>query len=264
MLNDGENNVPEKTIVIFPDEKDTEVHGDIRPHITDILKKPTKTRDWFNSHFYRCLPLVTGNQYGFVLESQFAMEIEWSGSNEPDGVKFFFEDPRAVDPTKGVVYPHISSHFGFGTITINPPFTLRTPPGVNLMTINPPNVILPNLTVLTGVVETDNLRRNFTFNLKVQIPNIRTHIPAHYPLAAFIPIPRYFADDFSLKFADEVFLPEVIEEENQAQDEFLKLRTELSKNKSPKGVDRLYYTGYDIYKNKFKDHQGIEKKDKSD
>jgi hypothetical protein len=122
------------------------------------------------------------------------------------------------------------------------------------MTINPPNFIIPNITVMTGVVETDNLRRNFTFNLKIQIPDIEVNIPAGIPLAAFIPIPRYYADSFELKMADELFSKEVVEEEVTAEnDAIIKRETVELLTKNQVGKD--YLKGNDVYGNPFPDHQ---------
>jgi hypothetical protein len=122
------------------------------------------------------------------------------------------------------------------------------------MTINPPNFILPNITVMTGVVETDNLRRSFTFNLKIQIPNIRVFIPAGHPLAAFIPIPRYYCDSFNLDFAENIFNKKIIDEEIQASADASKYRNEVESNLKH-GVGRHYMQGKDVYGNLFKDHQ---------
>lgn len=251
MINDGINDVPPNTIVVFRgDEKGNNVSKET---IFSLVKKSEKKRDWFTPNFYRCLPLIIGNQYGFTICSQFDFEVEWNGDISKEGVKFWFtEDLDFLNENK---YPHISSHFGSGIITINPPFALRTPSGVNLMTINPPNHVLPNITVMTGVVETDNLRRNFTFNLKIQIPHIKLFIPAGTPLAAFIPIPRYFADKFSLKFEDEVFGTSVLEEEHEAGSKANELRDWTVKNTTSK-VDRQYFKGVDVLGNTFKDHQG--------
>ena len=188
--------VPEKTIAVFLRD------GLSEDRLPNILEKPEKTRDWFSTQFYRCLPLTIGNQYGFVVKSEFEFSVYWTGGLEPSDTKIQY--PKNYD----LLYPEISSHFGSGVISINPPFFIRTPPNVNIMTFNPPNFTLPNVTVMTGVVETDNLRRNFTFNLKLQMPNIQVTFPAGTPLAAFIPIPRYFGDDFELKFATDLFSAE--------------------------------------------------------
>jgi hypothetical protein len=242
MINQG-NNVPDNTIAIFEDE----YKFDLKPVISKILTKPDKTRDWFSPHFYKCLPLKIGNQYGFTIISEFDFGFEWNGENEKESITFYFDEENIEK------FPRIESHFGHGIITINPPFTLRTPPGVNLMTINPPNHFIPNLTAMTGVVEADNLRRNFTFNLKIQMQGIKVWIPAGTPLAAFIPIPRYFADSFNLVFADELFDKETIEEENNSV---------ISETKSRQEIDyptmkpnRRYMRGIDFYGNKFPDHQ---------
>jgi hypothetical protein len=248
MINDGVNNVPDKTIAIFYNALD----NDVNLAAKEIVKKSTKKRDWFTPHFYRCLPLTIGNQYGFTISSGFDFAVEWDGGNHVDSIKFFTD----IDAEKlERLYPRVESHFGHGILTINPPFTLRTPPGVNLMTINPPNHILPNITVMTGVVETDNLRRNFTFNLKIQMPGVRTFFPAGTPLAGFIPIPRYYADSFEIKDAEDIFDEETYVGEMQAILDVSTYREEVEKDYKH-SVGKLYFKGIDVYGNKFPDHQG--------
>lgn len=250
MINDGINNVPDKTIAIFPYSKIPNENLK-KDTIIKILQKSPKKRDWFDSHFYRCLPLTIGNQYGYTISSEFDISFEWDGRSDNDSIKFYFNEENKILENK---YPRIESHFGHGIITINPPFFLRTPPGVNLMTINPPNFIIPNITVMTGVVETDNLRRNFTFNIKIQIPNIRVNIPAGLPIAAFIPVPRYYCDDFKLEFAEDIFDKDIVNEENQAAKEADAFR-DFVEPTLKNGVGRHYFLGKDIYGNEFKDHQ---------
>lgn len=250
MLNQGIN-IPDKTIAVFVTPENIKL-GCTQKRITNILKKPSKKREWFTPHFYRCLPLTIGNQQGFVISSEFDFAVEWNGGNAEEDLTFFFNEP--VEKFKDL-YPRIESHFGSGIITINPPFTLRTPPGVNLMTINPPNFVIPNITVMTGVVETDNLRRNFTFNLKLQMPNIKTIIPKGSPLAAFVPIPRNYCDGFSLKFAEELFEEEIINEELEAGKDADIKRNTVEIN-MPYGVGKDYFKGQDVYGNKFPEHQG--------
>jgi len=248
MINDGINNVPDKTIAIFYDDT---VDNLKKENISGILEKSQKKRDWFTPHFYRCLPLAIGNQYGFTVSSEFDVEFTWNGGENPEDIYFgWYEDQEALNKK----WPRVESHFGSGIITINPPFTLRTPPGVNLMTINPPNYVLPNLTVMTGVVETDNIRRNFTFNLKIQIPNITVRIPKGTPLAAFIPIPRYYSDSFELKFAEDIFSDSVVVEENQAGSDAYLSRSEVEL-KEGNGTGKHYLFGKDVYGNPFSDHQ---------
>jgi len=248
MINDGINDVPDKTIAIFSGQQvyDKELSQE---RILGMLKKPDKKREWFSPNFYRCLPLTIGNQYGFVVTSEFDIGFEWNGQDKPEDTKIYIDDK--VDSFS---YPRTISNFGHGIVTIHPPYFLRTPPGVNLITMNPPNYVIPNVTVMTGVIETDNLRRSFTFNLKIQIPNIETVIPAGYPLAAFMPIPRYYSDEFNLDFAENIFSKEIIDEEIKADYDTNKYRKEVEPNLKNR-VGKHYMQGKDVYGNMFKDHQ---------
>jgi hypothetical protein len=250
MINQG-NNVPDKTIAVFTDPFRNNFESKERSRLYNIIDKPSKKRDWFDAHFYRCLPLTIANNYGFIIKSEFDFSFMWNGKNTLDAISFEF-DKNKGDLSK--LHPRIETHFGHGIITINPPFILRTPPGVNLMTINPPNYIIPNITVMSGVVEADNLRRSFTINLKIQIPNIRVHVPAGTPLAAIIPIPRYYADKFELKYAEDIFDEETIIKENQADMDTEIYRKEIEPN-LPNSVGKSYMLGMDVYRNKFPDHQ---------
>jgi len=251
MINDGINNVPDKTIAIFTSP---EVYNEnlTQERILGMVKKPDKKRDWFTPHFYRCLPLTIANQYGFTISSEFDITLEWNGGDSSKDTKIYVD--QSLNNSEDTKYPNISSHFGHGIVTINTPYFFRTSPGVNLMTINPPNYVVPNVTFMTGVIETDNLRRNFTFNLKIQIPNIKVFIPAGHPIGAFIPVPRYYCDNFKLEFAENIFSKEIIEEEIKAEKDTGKYRTEIEPALKH-NVGKHYMEGKDVYGNKFKDHQ---------
>lgn len=246
MINQGKN-VPDKTIAVFSNVISSPFSEE---RFNSIVKPNSKKREWFTPHFYRCLPLTIGNQYGFSIASEHDFEFWWDGGDALDSIKMKYQDNYFSDELQ----PEIDSHFGNGILTMNLPFSFRTPPGINLMTINPPNYVLPNITVMTGVIESDNLRRDFTFNLKIQMPNVRIQITKGTLLASFIPIPRYFADSFSLKRAEDIFDEEtVVEELNATNDSYLN-RTEVEKH-LPHQVGKLYFKGKDVYGNEFPDHQ---------
>ena len=245
MINQG-NDVPDNTIAIFIHNKERFSFKDL----SQLIYQPPKKRSWFTPHFYRCLPLSIANQYGYVITLPFDIELTWDGTTGTDGVKIATSQP-SNDFT-------ISNQFGHGIVTITTPFFIKTPKNVNIMTINPPNYILPNITVLNGVVEADNLRGNFTFNIKLQIPHITTTLKKGMPITGLIPIPRYFSDGFVLKDASDIFTAEQVSEELQANAEHQKLRFDAnSKSNQEKKYtpDRLYMRGLDIYENKFPDHQ---------
>lgn len=237
--------VPENKVVIIP-EDDKYIES-----INQIVEpfKGNKKRNWFIQHAYFCLPLVIGNQYGFAIKSLKTFSVIWNGGNSPSDIKV-----EILDDGDNPTYQSISSHFGMGTVTIQNRFTFRTPPGVNLMTINPPNHWIDGIQHMTGVVETDNLRRDFTFNLKVTCKNTKITIQKGDYIGCVLPIPRYFADGFDLEDAYSIYTKEQIEEEQLAMRDFGIERSTEDKNKK-NANGRRYHNGEDVYGNKFPDHQ---------
>lgn len=240
--------VPENTIAVIP-------HHDSYIEFSKELFVPMagqKKRDWFVRHAYFCLPLVIGNQYGFGLRSSATFEAVWNGGETPNDVEVTILDQDVN--SFGDQPQHIESHFGMGTVTIQNRFTIRTPPGVNLMTINPPNHWIDGVQHMTGVVETDNLRRDFTFNLKLTRPGHKVRINKGDLIGCVLPIPRYYPDSFSIKQADELFTQEQIDEENLMGLKFGHERVTEDRDK-PHGNGRRYYNGEDADGNKFACHQ---------
>lgn len=211
--------------------------------------KGEKRRDWFSDHAYLCLPLTIGNQYGFVVKSAHTFDVIWNGGNFLTDLKIIMHDFNGDHKNQ-----YINSHFGLGIVTIQNSFTLRTPPGVNLMTINPPNYFIDGISHMTGVVECDNLRRDFTFNLKVTRPNHKIRINRGDWIGAFIPVPRYFVDSFEMIDAKDCLTTEQIAEEQQASKDFAVERNGPDKERAHQ-AGRRYFQGEDVYGNKFLDHQ---------
>jgi len=242
--------VPKNKIVTISEYQDFENSNDI---ILESLRGNIK-RDWFIKHAYFCLPLVIGNQMGFVIKSLKGFTVEWSGNDSSKST--------VVDIFDEGDYPghqSISSHFGMGTVTIQNRFTFRTPPGVNLMTINPPNYFIDGINHMTGIVETDNLRRDFTFNLKVTRPNHKITINKGDYIGCIIPTPRYFIDGFDLEKGEDIFTQDEIDKERKAMQDFAKERSEVDINK-PNRNGRRYFNGEDVYGCPFSDHQKKVKK----
>lgn len=207
-----------------------------------IISKPDKTRQWFTPHFYRCLPLTIANQQGFVIKTEYDFEFMWNGGDNPEDISI------STFADTALMLPNISSHFGSGILTVSIPYILKTPPGINLMTITPPNVVIPNITHMSGIIETDNLKYTFTFNLKIQIPNIPVRISAGTPIAAFMPIKRYFDDEFKLVNAETVLDQEQISNYLTTYKDGLVARENTF-------INRFYFNGKDVYGNEFDDHQ---------
>lgn len=194
--------VPKNILTVIPENN--QISNQLIMDMVVPLKGDHK-RDWFVKHAYFCLPLTIGNQYGFAIKSLKTFSVVWNGgpSNRDVVITILEEDEHRHQQT-------ISSHFGMGTVTIQNRFTFRTPPGINLMTINPPNYWIDGIMHMTGVIETDNLRRDFTFNLKCTRPNHTVIINKGEFIGCVLPIPRYFPDSFELKAAEELFTEEQI------------------------------------------------------
>lgn len=241
-LNDPGYEVPDNTILIVPHAVD---HDGFYTEIVKPLKGNPK-RDWFNSHFYFCLPLTVANQYGFVVESVRDFEVTWNGGEEDVQITFLNDD----NANKQV----IKNGFGSGIITVQNMFSIKTPIGVNVMTIQPPNMFLPGCASMTGVIETDQIKRDFTFNIKVTVPNFKLTIKKGDPLGAFIPIQRYFVDKFDAKLVSDIFDRELHVNEVEEAYNLGKERMTADQEK-PHAAGRRYFNGINFDGTKYPDHQ---------
>jgi hypothetical protein len=115
-------------------------------------------------------------------------------------------------------------------------------------------MFIPGCVSMTGVIETDQIRRDFTFNFKVTVPNLKISVKKGDPLGAFIPIPRYFVDNFDTKLISDIFDQELhineVEEVKNLSDE----RNSSDKEK-PHQAGRRYFNGINFDGTEYKDHQ---------
>lgn len=249
-LNDPGYEVPSNTILVVPENFS---HDGFYKEVISPLRGEVK-RDWFNNHYYHCLPLNIGSQYGFIIRAQTDFDMTWDGSfDNIDDIIFDFHDKSFLDENK-TQKQKIISRFGNGVVTVQNKFALKTPPGINLMTIQPPNMFLPGCVSLTAVIETDQIRRDFTFNIKITIPNFTVKVKKGDPLGAFIPIPRYFVDQFDVKLIREVFPRQLHVNEIKDANELGRQRREDDLEK-PHRNGRKYYNGIHAFGDKFSDHQ---------
>jgi hypothetical protein len=240
--------VPDDTIVVMGDSPDF-----MGCH-KYILEGLGVKRDWFSEHAYRCLPLTIGNQYGIAVKSLYEFTAMWDGGGGPENVHINILDGDGTTEEHPLPCQTVSSHFGMGTVTVQNRFVFRTPPGVNLMTINPPNVFIDGIHHMTGVVETDNLRRDFTFNLRLTRQNRYVHVNIGDYIGCVLPIPRYYQDNFQVKDFSDLYGPEDLAEEHQVVEEFARERRENDPQKKH-GNGRRYSQGQDVRGRKFLDHQ---------
>lgn len=245
-INYGGGDVPDNAILIVPQKNLGDCYWQevIKPLAGSIK------RDWFTSHFYYCLPLIIGNQYGFLVQSTRDLTLWWPGGEEPVEIKY----NDTIDGVNNVEKQTFKNGFRCGILTIQNTFALKTAPGINLMTIQPPNFFIPGTVAMTGVIETDNIRRDFTFNLKVTVPNMEIHIKKGDPVGAFIPIPRGFVEQHELKYFLDVFSSESLDvERNEAIALSIERQTvDLDK---PHFSGRKYFRGIHTDGEPYIDHQ---------
>lgn len=241
-INDPGYEVPDNKILAIPhyEGHSTYLHEVITP-----LKGVPK-RDWFDSHAYYCLPLTVGNQYGFLVKSLLDVEISWTDGKSDATVTYLNEDNHEKQTIK--------TGFGSGIVTVQNRFSLKTPPGINLMTIQPPNMFIPTCVALTGVIECDNIRRDFTFNFKMTTPNTTIVISKGDPLGAFIPIPRYFVDKFEVDDASNYFSSELIAKDIAESGRLSHERNTVDKDRAHSS-GRRYFGGEHTDGTKYPDHQ---------
>lgn len=241
-INDPGYEVPENKILVIPN---SDWHDGWYKDIILPLKGEAK-RPWFNSHYYYCLPLNIGNQYGFVIKSMRDFDIFWDGTTSDALIRFLNNDNEDKQT--------IQDGFNNGVVTVQNHFHLKTQPGVNLMTIQPPNMFIPGTVAMTGVIETDQLRRDFTFNLKITVPNTWIGVRKGDPLGAFIPIPRYFVDNFEVDIVSNYFEEGLVKNERIDGREFDRQRAADDKRK-PHESGRKYFNGIHAFGEKYTDHQ---------
>ncbi len=236
--------VPENTIAAIPyDDFYRGKHEQVYLNLRGRNK-----REWFSRHAYFCLPLVIGNQYGLAMRSLWRATFLWNGGPDPGDTTVTLHNTE--DEARHGSLQSMVSNFGLGIVTVQAAFALRTPPGINLMTLQPPNFFIDGLQNMAGVVETDNLRRDFTFNLKITRANFPVEIQVGDVIAGVMPVPRQFVENFELVDGCTLFTPEEIAAEQQAARDFGRERTERDPLR-PDGVGRRYHKGEDVYGNKF-------------
>jgi len=248
--------IPETNIVAISYEPQWQTQ-DYIDSVFQSLKGCSK-RSWFIDHAYHCLPLVIGNQYGFIVKSLYDFEVIWDGGDSVESVKVTILNSQE-EYRKTYNLQSINSHFGMGTFTIQMPYQLRTSPGINLMTINPPNYFIDGIYHMTGVIETDNLRRDFTYNLRITRSNYTIKINKGDYIGCIIPYPRHFIDKYNIIDATKIFDNESIQKERDCAKAFGVERSTIDQQKKHRNGKR-YWRGVDIYDNRFTDHQiGLDK-----
>lgn len=247
-INDPGYEVPENTIAWY---NYSEQGYRIEDVVETLVGQPN--RDWFNHiAFSMCLPLTIANQYGFVVKAQHDAELFWDGTENPVEVKSEgFNNLQSIQS--------YLNNFRNGVLSIENKFILKTPPNVNILVTQPPNHYIDGLHFMNGVVESDNLRRSFTFNIRVTTPNKVIKIKKGDWLSGFIPIPRFYVENFELVPAKKLFSEELLYNERMSAENLQWERQNPEKEGGDIGKvndsGRRYFKGIHVNHKPYRNHQ---------
>ena len=184
-------------------------------------------RDWMDgTNAYRCLPLNIASQYGWAVHSPIDFTAEWDGGMGNDSIKVYPENN-----------PYITSHFGYGILTIKVDFIITTDDNVSVYVKGISNYNKPNIFPLEGIVETDWLPFTFTMNYRFHTPG-PVSFTKDEPLFMFFPIDRTFIEEFELT-------SDLIDNDKELKDNYKKYsmsRNEILKSPS-KNYQKFYKDG---------------------
>jgi len=245
-INEKENIIKENQIIFYPENK--QEHFLNSWNFYDIIQPlgGDQSRDWFTEKMYQVLPLVIGNQMGFAVKANIDLTLFWPGKEKEVMVETNHKQRENTDLDIQNYYTTLES----GILSIRNNFIIRTAPGINLMTIQPPNFFIDGIVAMTSIIESDNLRSSFSFNIKVTRPLTKINIKRGDLLAAFIPVKRYFIDSFQLIDGLEVLDPSTLDLEWASAN---KLKSEVADGKE----NSRYYAGLFPNDLPFPDHQKV-------
>jgi hypothetical protein len=193
-INEKENIIKKGQIIFYPENKKEYFLNNW--NFYDIMQPLAgdQSRDWFTEKMYHVLPLIIGNQMGFAIKSNIDLTLFWPGKEKQVMIETNGKQRENADLDIQNYYNTLNS----GILSVRNKMIIRTSPGINLMTIQPPNFFIDGVVAMTSIIESDNLRSSFSFNLKVTRPLTKIEIKKGDFLAAFIPVKRYFIDSFKL------------------------------------------------------------------
>jgi hypothetical protein len=224
------------------------------------LVPAARTRDWMDktpgAFAYHCLPLVMANSLGWFVISDIPCEMEWDGTESPNGLKIW-----ATEELSEIEKHYLpTSHFGSGVVTFHAEFMFWTEKKMSIITKGPANMPKNGIVSLEGVVETDWLPYPFTMNWKMTAKNTRVRFERGEPIAQIIPWPS----DLISTVEPEILSLETNPELYARYEDYRKKRTVFNEKFKYDGSKRqkYYVRGEDSLGDKFPDQHKTDWKTK--
>ena len=211
------------------------------------LETAPSQREWMTNtkgHAYKCLPLVTANNLGWVLRCPSSFSAYWTGKKGVNSVRII---PHTKEKIKCV-----SSHFGHGTLTFHPGFIFTTTKNHGLYVKGPTN--LPDyetkmgITPLEGLVETDWLQFSFTMNWKFTECRRLVTFYQDDIFCQFFPYPRSYVSQFETdtRLIEETEGFDKSVEQYREHRNLVQKTIEETKQSPPKDIQLHYLRGENI------------------
>lgn len=162
--------------------------------------------DQEDNNSYKCKPLNVANTYGWDVLCPFTFTAHWNGGSSQEDITI-----ECYDESVCVDCAPMKSHFGFGTLTFNMDFIIRTDENISLYVRSPTNTYVDGMQPLDAIVETDWLPYTFTYNFRFSKPG-KVNFVKGQPLYTFFPIERGFIESFETKISDINDCPEFQDE----------------------------------------------------
>jgi hypothetical protein len=166
------------------------------------------TRDWMDAYphglAYRCIPLMSGNQLGWVLRCPVGFTAIYRNDNHATGIDLAFDSEPERWKTR------IMGHFGRGVLTFSLPWLFRTATGYALMVRGMTNHFKPGAQALDAFVETDWAFSTFTMNWRLLDLNREVRFEKGDPVCQIIPYPRDLIEHFTPRQARMETNPELL------------------------------------------------------
>ena len=180
---------------IAPLELTAFVVGNTRGWSLEPASARRKWMDDTDGFAYRCLPLSMANQAGWVVRAPSDFSAVWNGGARPS-------DTVVTVPPNGEGYEkQITSHFGWGIVTVSLPWLFRTAEGYGLLVRGPTNYFKSGIVALDGLVETDWATSTFTMNWKITDADRVIRFSAGEPVCMITPFRLDMLERFETRTA---------------------------------------------------------------
>jgi hypothetical protein len=171
------------------------------PYAVNINPLPVQ-REWMDNtpdkHAYRCYPVTTANTVGWTLSLPYDLSFIWDGVNDTAG--------DHVEIIDGKDYAYTGR--GQSSVSIRTSVILTSEKDISVLTITPQNYFYEDFEVMSSLISTSFMDKEFPLAIKARTPNKIITIKAGSPIATIIPISLTRLKEQSIEILDFIETPE--------------------------------------------------------